>query len=119
MWASVWDIAAYQTGPTAQLDFPEIAYHFLVEGDGEVYYVQSLDKRVWHNGAPGRNERAIGICYTGDFAPNAKQKEGIKNAITWSQEQLSRSLSVLGHKDTYATACPGPAWPGWKPEILP
>lgn len=117
--SSTYDIAAYQTGPTAQLDFPEIAYHLMVEADGTVYWCHDLNKRTWHNGASGRNERAVGICFVGNGTPLEAQKVGIRQAIQWSQEHLGRQLAVSGHKDTYPTACPGAAWPSWKSEILP
>jgi hypothetical protein len=115
----IYDIAAYQVGPTAQADFPAIAYHLMVDDVGDVHLLNDLNRRVWHNAGWLRNEVAIGICYTGNHEPNAAQKRGLRQAIEWCQQQLGRGLFVRGHKDTYATACPGPTWPGWIGEILP
>lgn len=117
--STVQAIAAYQTGPKAQEPFPAIAYHLIVDNRGAVSWCHDLDRRVWHNGAPGRNERAIGICYIGDREPNAAQKRGIQNAIRWCQQQIGRTLIVAGHKDQYATSCPGPTWPTWRRDVLP
>lgn len=117
--ARIYDIAAYQVGPTAQAAFPAIAYHLMVDAVGDVHLLHDLTRRVWHNAGWLRNETAIGICYIGNYEPNPAQKRGLRQAIRWCQEQLGRALSVQGHKDTYATACPGPTWPGWKEEILP
>jgi len=116
---SIRSIAMYQTGPTAQLDFPAIAYHLMVDEVGDIHLLHDLDIRVWHNGGPQRNERAVGLCYTGDYAPNELQMKGLREAVRWCEQQLGRKLEVRGHKDTYATACPGPFWPGWRPEVIP
>ena len=113
------DIAAYQVGPGAQEAFPEIAYHYLVEGDGSVHWCHDLDVRVWGSGAPGSNERDVHVCYTGDREPNAKQLVGIRTALIHAQQQRGRSLTIGGHKDNYATSCPGPTWPDWRAAILP
>lgn len=111
--------AAYQVGPGAQLPFPAIAYHLFVDEGGLVSLCHGLDTRTWHNGGPGRNERAIGLCYAGNAAPNATQRAGLRRAIKWCSERLGRSLTVAGHKDSSPTGCPGPAWPGWKAGVLP
>ena len=112
-------IAAYQVGPSAQEAFPAIAYHLIVDGAGVISWCHSLDRRVWHNGGSGRNERAIGLCYIGNSEPTSAQKRALRDAIRWCQEQLGRQLVVAGHKDSYQTLCPGPSWPGWRAEILP
>ena len=112
-------IAQYQTGPDAQEDFPAIAYHYLVEGNGSVHWCHDLDVRVWGSGAPGSNERDVHVCYTGDREPNGVQLKGIQNALRHAQSVLGRSLMIGGHKDNYATSCPGPTWPQWKAAILP
>lgn len=116
---TVENIAAYQIGPSAQEAFPAIAYHIVVPADGVPRLCNSLDRRVWHNGGSGRNERAVGICYTGNSQPTPAQLRGIRQAIIWCQDQLGRQLIVGGHKDTHPTACPGPAWPSWKASVLP
>lgn len=117
--ATVRAIAAYQVGPGAQEDFPAIAYTLIVDGAGVAYWCHDLDRRVWHNGASGHNESHVGICYIGDREPNAAQIRGLKAAIAFCQQQLGRTLTVSGHRDSYSTSCPGPAWPQWRSAVLP
>ena len=117
-------IAAYQTGPGAHEEFPAIAYHLVVCGEGNVYWCNDLDVRVWHSGAVvnglARNYTHIGIAYIGDQSPNAAQLIGLKRAIRWCEATLHKGVTVEGHRDApYATACPGPAWPGWAELVMP
>lgn len=118
--ASTLAVAQYQTGPTSHLDFPEIAYHYLVELDGVVHWCHDLDKRTWGSDGPGANERGVHICYPGDHEPTAAQQRGLRDAVRHAQGLLGRSLVVQGHKDSgSATQCPGPTWPAWKAAVLP
>lgn len=91
----------------------------MVDEVGDFHLLHDLDVRVWHNGGYLRNETAVGLCYTGNYEPNPAQRRGLREAIRWCERRLGRSLFVSGHKDTYATACPGPTWPAWKSEVLP
>lgn len=110
-------IANYQTGPGAQESFPGIAYHLVVDEVGDVHLCQDLDRYVWHSAGPGANDATIGLCYTGNHEPNEAQLQGLRSAIKWCEAQLGRSLTIHGHKDNYATACPGPTWPSWKEKV--
>jgi hypothetical protein len=110
--------AQYQVGPSAQLDFPEIAYHMFVNEDGTLYLCHNLDIRTWHNGGYLRNEKAWAICYAGNVQPNNRQMISIRNGILLGQELLKRTVAVYGHRDNYATTCPGESWRTWRPLIL-
>jgi len=116
--STVRNIAAYQVGSSAQEDFPAIAYTYIVDGAGVPYRCHDLDRRVWHNGAPGHNETRVGICYIGDHEPSAAQRAGLRAAIEDCERQLGRKLAVGGHKDNYATTCPGSTWPSWRSAVL-
>jgi hypothetical protein len=123
------DVAAYQTSESARhqtgnnTPFPGIAYTFLVDGSGTPNLCHDLDVRTWHSAAVvnglGRNLTHIGICYTGDQQPNDAQIQGLAEAVAWCQAQLGqRQLTIEGHRDPpYATACPGPAWNGWRTAV--
>lgn len=118
-------IAAYQTSWAAAgqtgtgMPFPAIAYHALATADGQVYLCNGLDARVWHSGAAGRNDTRVGLCFTGTGAPTAAQVAGMGRFLAWAERTLGRPLDVEGHRDApYATQCPGPAWPGFKPALL-
>lgn len=114
---TVYNIAAYQTGTSSHEPFPAIAYHMIVAEDGTYYLLHDLDRRVWHNGAAGRNEVAVGICYIGNTEPNNTQMKGLRQAIKWCEQQLGIKLSIRGHKDSYPTQCPGSTWNNWKNEL--
>lgn len=109
--------------PDLQPEFPAIAYTIIVDDEGIPYLCHDLSTRVWHSGAVvngvARNASHVGICYIGNYEPTAKQLLGMAVGIKWVQETLGRELSLLeGHKDQYATTCPGPTWPSWKSKLL-
>lgn len=111
------NVAAYQTGPGSHEAFPEIAYHLCVDGWGVVSWCHDFNVRVWGSAQPGSNERDIHCVYTGLFEPNGEQMPGIKHALAWAEQEMGMTLELLGHKDGYATSCPGPTWPDWKDQL--
>lgn len=120
---TVWGTASYHVGPHAQEAFPAIAYHFFVDAAGTVYRCHDLDTRVWHSGAVvngvARNASHIGICYAGNWEPSVNQRAGLRTAIALCEDELARPLTIEGHKDVYATSCPGATWPLWLDDITP
>jgi hypothetical protein len=116
-WSSVESIAYFQTGPNAQEDFPAIAYHYLVDGNGIAYWCHNPEVRCWHSGAPGVNVTDVAVCYTGLIEPNDSQIVGIANATLHVERLLGHDLTWRGHKEGYATTCPGPKWNGWWPKV--
>lgn len=114
---TVSQVATYQVGATAQLPFPAIAYHLFVEQSGKVYWCHALNVRTWGSGGTGINDRAVHCCYAGNVEPNNSQISGIKDALAFAETNLGRTLSVRGHKDDDATACPGAKWDTWKGKI--
>lgn len=114
---TVQQIAQYQITVQSGDLFPEIAYHLFVEQNGLLVWCHDANKRVWGSAQSGMNERAIHICYSGDVEPNQQQIDGLSRGRTFAQHSMlqpSRQLIVQGHKDGYATQCPGPKWPTWK-----
>lgn len=118
---SVDAIAAYQISLAAAGQtgtghpFPAIAYHLVVDGAGNVHYCNDLDTVTWHK--PGRNDTYVGLCFTGTGNPTDAQLDGLAKAILWAGAFVGRPLAIEGHKDGYATACPGAGWPGWRPML--
>jgi hypothetical protein len=126
---TVRQVAAYQTSEAARgqtgndTPFPGLAYSLFVEGDGRVYLAWDLATRVWHSEAviagKARNATHVGICYAGNVKPNAAQMAGLGLAVGWVFRSLARALTIEGHRDApVSTACPGPAWPAWRTELL-
>lgn len=117
-------IVHYSEGPTSQTvrqiqDFhmdgrgwSDVGYNFLVDVKGRIY-----EGRGWlvvgaH--APDHNSSGIGVCMIGrdgDATPAAKK------AIRWLYDEACRrkggKLKMLGHRDVYATSCPGNELYAW------
>lgn len=119
--ATVANIASYQISdqaiPQTGVDqpFPGIAYHYVVDGAGVPHRCWDLGKRTWH--APGHNDDSLAICFIGDRAPSPAQVLGIAKCHVDAEWLLGWALAVRGHKDDYATSCPG-GWPDWKPDLV-
>lgn len=112
------NIARYQTTVQTGDLFPALAYHMFIEKSGEVIWCHDFDRRTWGSGQPGMNEKAVHICYSGNVAPNEAQLAGLKQARLFAESDLGHALMVVGHKDGYATQCPGNTWSTWKAKIL-
>jgi hypothetical protein len=121
-YTTVENIAAYQTGPNAQEEFPAVAYSLIVTADGSINLCHDLNIRCWHSGAVvngvARNASHIGICWCGNTSPTPEQIQGLAGAIAWCEAQLGRRLEIEGHKDAFATSCPGEGWPSWKDSVI-
>jgi hypothetical protein len=90
----------------------DVGYNFLVDVTGRIY-----EGRGWlvvgaH--APDHNTSGIGVCMIGrdgDSTPAAKR------AIRWLYDEAvrrtGRSLARLGHRDVFATSCPGDELYAW------
>lgn len=117
---TVQDIATYQTTVQTGDLFPEIAYHLFVEQTGLLVWCHDANKRVWGSGQAGMNEKAIHICYSGNTAPNEAQIDGLQRGKIFAQYSMltGTHLQVVGHKDGYATQCPGATWDTWKSRIV-
>lgn len=123
---SVEDLAAMQINLVADAStgekFPAIAYTIVVDGNGQVNLCHDLDTRSWHSAAivngVSWNTTRVSVCYTGNTEPNDMQIHGINTAIKWVREQLGKNLPVDGHRDVYATLCPGNTWNIWKDKLI-
>lgn len=95
-----------------------IGYHFLVDKDGNVYYVGDLATARAH--VANMNDKYIGICLIGDFRP---EEDGqITKEMKFSLQELCRKLiedypaltnisdwkAIKGHKEVpqQSTSCP-------------
>lgn len=99
-----------------------IGYHYLVRKSGEIW----RGRPQWAQGShcPGRNIDSIGICFEGNFE-GGKLNGEVVPPETMSEIQLQAGLELVkylskqvypgakvgGHKDHYATACPGKNFP--------
>ncbi|XP_069118480.1 peptidoglycan-recognition protein SB1-like [Argopecten irradians] len=91
-------------------NFSDIAYHYLIGGDGTVFEGRGGKFRGAHS--PGYNGKSIGVCLLGNFMttePTSKAMASLTKLHTclMSVGVLSEDNSVFGHRDVRPTACPG------------
>ena len=87
-----------------------IGYHFVIRKNGQVEQGRPIDTVGAH--AQGDNWHSIGIHVCGNFEeaePTEYQIESLAYLIGWLCEvyDLDPAVSVVGHRDLMATACPG------------
>lgn len=92
--------------------FIKIGYHYVIRRNGAVEKGRADDERGAH--AYNYNNIALGICMVGGVKADGKTPETNFTDAQWdSLKTLLRKLSVqysypkiIGHRDTYPTACP-------------
>jgi len=106
--------------------FADIAYNFLVGGDGYIYEGRGWGVRSPHEGFT--NNRNIDITFLGDFSeydiPTPTQVDAVKQIINWGacERHLSKSYTLIAHNSTTSTLSPGKnvysiisSWPNFDP----
>ncbi|KAK9302106.1 hypothetical protein QLX08_005824 [Tetragonisca angustula] len=105
--------------------YSDIAYNFLVGGDGYVYVGRSWDYMGAH--AFGFNNRSIGISFIGTFntvVPPKSQLHAAQRIIELGVEngKIAPDYKLLGHRQVSRTLSPGNAlysviqtWTHWSP----
>ncbi|MCP3975128.1 MAG: N-acetylmuramoyl-L-alanine amidase [bacterium] len=95
-----------------QLDrgWPDIAYHFIVDLEGNVYECRPVDAV----GDTGTNYDPTGhllVCCEGNFNDQqlpAAQEASLVNVLAWASAKFgAASTTIRGHRDLAATTCPG------------
>ncbi|XP_030385587.1 peptidoglycan-recognition protein SB1 [Scaptodrosophila lebanonensis] len=117
-------IKSIQTDHQGRRRFSDIGYNFIVAGDGNVYEGRGFGLQGSH--APNYNRNSIGIVFLGSFesqAPSSQMLQNAKDLIAKAKADgyLKDNYTLLGHRQTKATACPGTAlyneiktWPKWR-----
>ncbi|XP_001352829.2 peptidoglycan-recognition protein SB1 [Drosophila pseudoobscura] len=117
-------IKAIQTDHKGRRSFSDIGYNFIVAGDGKVYEGRGFGLQGSH--APNYNRNSIGIVFIGNFEstkPSSQMLQNAKDLIDKAKQggYLKNTYTLLGHRQTKATACPGTAlfneiktWPNWR-----
>uniref|UniRef100_A0A8C2MXT9 Peptidoglycan recognition protein 3 n=3 Tax=Cricetulus griseus TaxID=10029 RepID=A0A8C2MXT9_CRIGR len=105
-------------------DFCDIAYHFLVGQDGEVY--EGVGWNIEGSHTYGYNDIAFGIAFMGNFVekpPNAAALEAAQDLIRCAVAEgyLTPDYLLMGHSDVSNVLSPGQAlydiiktWPHFK-----
>lgn len=95
-------------------NYSDIAYNLLACRHGYVFEGRGRRKRTGANGNQELNRGHYAICGllgdSGDTEPTPEMIEGIKWGITYLRQDCT-SKDIGGHRDGYATSCPGePLW---------
>lgn len=90
----------------------DIGYHYVIGIDGVIEAGRPLDKIGAH--AKGHNRDSVGICYVGGLnnqgeptnTMTPKQRDSISRLCYALQVTLDKKLSLHGHNEYSAKACP-------------
>ncbi|MEU3255904.1 peptidoglycan-binding protein [Streptomyces sp. NPDC006997] len=110
------DIQAAHLANRAE-NYSDIAYSALVCPHGAVYEGRGLHRKVGANGNSALNASHYAVCAmlgaSGLVAPTDAMLDGLVDAIGWLRTGGAAGLEVRGHRDGYATACPGEPLYAW------
>lgn len=86
-----------------------LGYNAVVDRDGIMWQVRGLEYRNAAN--KGANNTSVSVLQlvSGDEAANGLQVARTRRFVSDMERWCGRRLSVLGHRDVGATACPGDA----------
>ncbi|WP_327073441.1 peptidoglycan-binding protein [Kitasatospora purpeofusca] len=92
-------------------DYNDIAYTAVVCPHGAVYVGRGPGFRTGANGNPTLNAGHYAVCAmvgsSGLTEPTPEQLGGLVDAIEWLRAEGGAGAEVRGHRDGYATSCPG------------
>lgn len=95
----------------------DIGYSFVVCTHGYVYEGRGLRRRNSANGNTTLNEQDYAICLlvgsSGLTKPTDAQLNGARDAIDYCRKEGPAGTWLGGHRDGYATACPGDVVYAW------
>ncbi|MFF7200528.1 hypothetical protein [Streptomyces sp. NPDC008141] len=95
----------------------DIGYSFVVCTHGYVHEGRGLRRRNSANGNTSLNEQDYAVCAlvgsSGLTEPTDDQLDGIRDAIEYCREEGPAGDWIGGHRDGYATSCPGDALYAW------
>lgn len=95
----------------------DIGYSFLVCTHGYVYEGRGLKRRNSANGNTALNEQDYAVCFlvgsSGLTKPTEAQLHGGRDAIDHCRKEGPAGDWIGGHRDGYATSCPGDVLYAW------
>lgn len=111
--------------------WPGLAYPLMVFPSGRIYLCGDLNTVRYHCAGPDDpdtplvvsrfNERGLAICLAGNFSqtyPNPVLLEAARRTVANVQFAYGSFLPVVGHRDRFATQCPGDTWDTWKDAVV-
>jgi hypothetical protein len=95
----------------------DIGYSFVVCTHGAVFEGRGLRRRNSANGGTSLNEQDYAICAlvgsSGRAEPTVAQLHGLRDAIEYCRAEGPAGSWLGGHRDGYATTCPGDPLYAW------
>ncbi|WP_426568078.1 N-acetylmuramoyl-L-alanine amidase [Streptomyces canus] len=95
----------------------DIGYSFVVCTHGYVYEGRGLHRRNSANGSTALNEQDYAVCLlvgsSGFTQPTDDQLNGARDAIDYCRTEGPAGHWLGGHRDGYATTCPGDVVYAW------
>lgn len=112
-------VRALQASHLANLTegYSDIAYSAVVCIHGSVFEGRGSQYRCAANGNQELNNAHFAVCGmlgdSGQTEPTVEMLHGIRDAIEWLRAEGPAGDEIKGHKDGYATSCPGGPLYAW------
>ena len=104
-------------------NYSDIAYNMLVCEHGYVFEGRGAHKRTGANGNVTLNSQHYAVCAllgsSGLTQPTDAMLNGIRDAIEYLREKGDAGGEIKGHRDGYATSCPGQPLYNWVQQGAP
>lgn len=96
-----------------------VGYNFVVDQDGRIFEGRGWTKQGAH--CPGHNVTGLGvqIAIGGDQKPSTKALAAARALYDEACRRTGRKLAKKGHRDGFATACPGKHLYAWVQAGMP
>lgn len=93
-----------------------IGYHYVIHADGGIYRGRPegmSGAHAYQDRDHEANSDGIGICIVGNFETGVPTEAQLASTVDLIRDIRTRhpGISVIGHRDVMATACPGPKFP--------
>lgn len=93
-----------------------IGYHYVIQADGSIYRGRPEGKvgaHAYQDAKHEANSDGIGICIVGNFETGVPTEAQLASTVDLVRDIRTRhpGISVIGHRDVMATACPGRNFP--------
>lgn len=97
--------------PSGHVKYSNIAYHYIIDDEGDVYPVRKHDNIGYHATNWEVNKQSVGICLIGNFMgefPSKEAMDSLRELIKQLDDDYNISY-VKGHKQVSqrSTDCPG------------
>ncbi|MET9690131.1 peptidoglycan-binding protein [Streptomyces sp. NPDC006514] len=98
-------------------NYSDIAYSAVVCPHGAVFEGRGAHRKTGANGTSALNSAHYAVCaMVGDEGltePTDAQLNGLRDAVEWLREDGDAGDEIRGHRDGYATECPGGPLYAW------